>query len=77
MPKKTTPTQQHPKDKNVSRNWMYMAGIGTEMVVVIFLFTFLGRKLDQFLAAETPWMTILMLFIGLASAFYLVYKQLK
>lgn len=54
-----------------------MAGIGTEMVVVIFLFTFLGRKIDQYLLSETPWITILMLFIGLAAAFYLVYKQLK
>jgi ATP synthase protein I len=56
---------------------MKYAGIGTEMVLVIVLFTYLGNWLDQRQPSETPWFTILMLFIGLGAALYLVFKQLK
>jgi ATP synthase protein I len=66
-----------PHQQNKTNAWLKYAGIGTEMVLVIFLFTFIGHRLDKHLQMETPWWTILMLFAGLAFAFYLVYKQLK
>ena len=57
--------------------WAKFMGIGTEMAVAIFLPAFAGSKLDEKLAMQTPWFTIVFLFFGLATAFYLVYKQLK
>jgi F0F1-type ATP synthase assembly protein I len=57
--------------------WMKLAGIGTEMAAAIFTFVFIGQFLDKHFKTTSPWITILMLFIGVAAAFYLVYKQLR
>ncbi len=47
------------------------------MAAAIFISVYLGYRLDKHFHTSTPWMTILMLFVGVSAAFYLVYKQLR
>lgn len=65
------------KNKNGFQTWMRYSAIGTEMAGAVFLGAFGGYKIDQWMNNETPWATILLLFVGLSAGFYIVYKQLK
>lgn len=64
------------KDKSFN-TWVRYSAIGTEMAGAVFLSAFGGHKLDEWMGNKTPWATIILLFVGLSAAFYLVYKQLK
>lgn len=63
--------------KNQFQTWVRYSAIGTEMAAAVFFGSFGGYKIDQWMQNETPWATIVLLFVGLSAAFYLVYKQLK
>jgi F0F1-type ATP synthase assembly protein I len=70
-------TRNRDGKRQTSAQWLKLAAAGTEMAAAIFICVFIGNFIDKRLENATPWMTILMLFIGVAAAFYLVYKQLK
>ncbi|MCO5247548.1 MAG: AtpZ/AtpI family protein [Chitinophagales bacterium] len=59
------------------QTWIKYSNIGVEMASAIFLGAIGGQQLDKKLGNETPWGTIGLLFVGIAVAFYVVYKQLK
>lgn len=65
------------RKRPADRQWLKLAGVGTEMAAAIFICVYIGNYLDKQFENATPWMTICMLFVGVAAAFYLVYKQLK
>jgi len=65
------------KKKNTLNSWLKYSAVGTEMAGAVFLCALGGNKLDQYFQNKTPWATIILLFVGLSAAFYLVYKQLK
>lgn len=67
-----------PKNNKKGFNaWIKYSAIGTEMAVAIVLCTLAGYKIDEWMSNETPFATILLLFVGLSAGFYIVYKQLK
>lgn len=47
-----------------------------EMAAILFVFVFAGKKLDEVVETETPWFTILGVFIGAFAAFYFTLKDL-
>ena len=47
------------------------------MGATIFLFAWLGKKLDAYFEFEKNWMTLLCVLIGLAISLYTVLQQLK
>ena len=69
-PKK--PTQQ---DKDAG-NWLTYSGIAFEMFATIGICTALGFFLDKKLHTQ-PFLVIVFIFIGLALAFFRIYKQLS
>ena len=70
-------------DENDNKNqWMKTyarySGLGLQLLMSILLGFFLGQQVDKWLGLETPWFTILFIFIFfLASMFYLVKSLFK
>ncbi|WP_245536721.1 AtpZ/AtpI family protein [Solitalea canadensis] len=69
--------QTDDKRKALLRSYARYSGMGFQMIGVIGAFAFAGVKLDEKMAAQTPWFTILGCLSGIAISFYLVIKQLK
>lgn len=65
------------KPKNNFHTWVKYTTLGTEMGGAIFICTILGYQIDKWLENELYWSTIVGLFLGLAVAFNLAYKNLK
>ena len=66
-----------PKKDKPLRNWAIFSGIAIQMGATIFLFVWLGKKLDAYFEFEKNWMTLLCVLIGLAISLYTVLQQLK
>jgi uncharacterized membrane protein YfcA len=47
------------------------------MGATIFIFAWLGKKLDAYFDFEKNWMTLLMILIALGVSLYAILKQLK
>ncbi|MEM7101601.1 MAG: AtpZ/AtpI family protein [Bacteroidota bacterium] len=70
-PKKLHHSKKKPSDQSLLR----YSGLAFQLAVTIFLGTFAGRKLDNFLELETHYLTILGAFIGAVAAFYYLTKD--
>ena len=66
-----------PDEKKAFQSWMKYSAIGSEMVAAVFIGAFGGMKIDEWMGNTTPFATVGLLLLGLAAAFYLVFKQLK
>jgi apolipoprotein N-acyltransferase len=64
------------KDKPL-RNWVIFSGLAFQMWATIFIFAWLGKKLDAYFDFEKNWMTLLMILIALGVSLYAILKQLK
>ncbi|MDR9449249.1 MAG: AtpZ/AtpI family protein [Psychroflexus sp.] len=64
------------KDKPL-RNWVIFSGLAFQMGATIFIFAWLGKKLDAYFDFEKNWMTLLMILIALGVSLYAILKQLK
>ena len=51
--------------------------LGIQMVAVILVFLFGGHWLDGRLGLKTPWLTVLGVFIGIAGAIWLLFKETR
>ena len=69
--------QTDDKRKALLRSYARYSGLGFQMIGIIGAFAFGGVKLDERIAAKTPWFTIVGCLTGIAISFYLVIKQLK
>ncbi len=69
MEKPTPPT-----NKQQAKNWVVYSGMAFEMFAIIGVFTGIGFFLDKQFHTQ-PILILLFLFIGLAAAFYRIYKQ--
>ncbi len=66
------------KDKgNQLRKFAVLTGIAFQMGGTIFLFAYIGEKMDSFYQLEEKWFTILFVLLGVAVSLYLVIKQLN
>lgn len=64
------------KDKPL-RKWVIFSGLAFQMGATIFIFAWLGKKLDAYFDFEKNWMTLLMILIALGVSLYAILKQLK
>ena len=76
MSQKGENNKDQKKDKQL-RNWAIFSGIAIQMGATIFIFAWLGKKLDAYFNFEKNWMTLLFVLIGLAISLYTVLQQLK
>ena len=52
----------------------HFAGLGLQLAAVLAVFTYGGHWLDERLGT-TPWLTILMVFLGAGGALYSIYRK--
>lgn len=70
--------QKNPEKKpenNGLRNYARYAGIGTQMIVIILMTVWGGKKLDHHFQLETPVFTIILSLLGVFAAIYTAIKD--
>lgn len=69
--------QQPPKNARQSdRSVLKYATMGTQMLVIMLVFTFGGYKLDHYLGFKAPVFTVSLSLLGIFAALYLTLKDL-
>ena len=65
------------KDPSGWRSNVYIrfSSIGIQMGVIIFIFTWLGIYLDEYLKMETPWMTVVFSLLGVIGSLALIIRE--
>jgi F0F1-type ATP synthase assembly protein I len=65
------------KDSSGWRSNVYIrfSSIGIQMGVIIFIFTWLGIYLDEYLKMETPWMTVVFSLLGVIGSLALIIRE--
>ena len=69
--------KKKPSHKDNFSTWVRYTTLATEMFAAIFLCTIAGYQIDKWMENDLKWSTIIFLFICLAAAFSIVYKQIK
>ena len=61
------------------RSYIYIrfSSIGIQMGAIIFIFTWLGVYLDEYLKMETPWMTIVLSLFGVIGSLVLIIREVS
>lgn len=72
----TSPPKSPKKKPLDNLSMMRYASMGTQMIVIMALFTFGGYKLDQWFHTKIPFITIIMSLLGVVVALYLAVKDL-
>ncbi len=79
--KKNQSTNQTKKGKNNQQEesplkvYARYAGMGTQMLVIILIFVWAGKKLDEHAANKTPVFTAILSLLGVIVALYTVLKD--
>jgi F0F1-type ATP synthase assembly protein I len=77
LPKNQPQPEKNKKDSGSSgRSYMKYSGMAFEMAAILFAFVFIGKKIDERVAFEKPWFTILGVLVGAFAAFYITLKDL-
>tara|TARA_B100000963_G_C22631297_1_gene675071 strand:+ start:2253 stop:2495 length:243 start_codon:yes stop_codon:yes gene_type:complete len=58
-----------------SNVYIRFSSIGIQMGAIIFIFTWLGVYLDEYLKMETPWMTISFSLFGVIGSLTLIIRE--
>lgn len=66
--------QNKPKPHN---RWIVLTGAGIQMGVIIFVMSYLGKKLDLYYETETAWFTLGFVLFGIFASLYLLLQQIK
>ncbi len=78
MSQQNNHNQHNRKDKgNQLKRFAILTGIAFEMGAIIFLFAYIGEKLDAYYELTEKWFTILFVLLGVATSLYMVIKQLN
>ncbi|MFV0304308.1 MAG: AtpZ/AtpI family protein [Moheibacter sp.] len=65
------------KNKNVNK-YLQLTGIAFQMMAVMFMFIWLGRKADEMWnSSDKKYFTMLAALLGLVASLYLTLRQLK
>lgn len=62
-------------DNKENNKWLVYSGMAFEMFAIIGIFTAVGYFIDKKLTTS-PLLTLILLFVGTALAFFRIYKQL-
>lgn len=65
---------EQPKNRN---KWLALVNIPIQMGVIIFLFTWLGKYLDETYPNPNNWYVKVLVVLGVFVALYNVHRQLK
>ena len=60
-----------------SNIYIRFSSIGIQMGAIIFIFTWLGVYLDEYLKMETPWMTIVLSLFGVIGSLVLIIREVS
>ena len=61
--------------KNHAKNYLKYSSMAFQMAAIIFLGTFGGYKLDQYLSLETPVFTLILSILSVITAIYFAIKD--
>ena len=72
-------TNKRPKKKLQLPNYTYLrySNIAFQLIAVVLICFFSGKKLDSLMHNETPWLTITLSTIGIFGTIYLIIKNLS
>lgn len=66
------------KNKNPYTKYLQLTGIAFQMMAIMFVFIWLGKKADEkWGSGETNYYTLIGTLVGLGVSLYLILKQLK
>lgn len=65
------------KKEKPLRKWLALSGIGFQMGATIFLFAWVGKRVDAYFQTEKEWFTIIGVLLGVFISFYSLLKTLK
>lgn len=60
-----------------AKSYARYGALGVQMMVAIVLFVLGGRWLDKTLHQETPWFTVLGVFLGITGALWFLFKETR
>lgn len=66
---------KHTKSSGTLARYAYFSGLGFQMIAIIGLFTYLGYRLDQSYATETPVWTAILSLTGVCLSIYFVIRS--
>lgn len=67
-----------PEKKGKSlKKWAALSGIGFQMGATIFLFAWIGRRVDAYFQTQKEWFTIVGVLFGVFISIYTLLKTLK
>ena len=66
-----------PKKNNKRNDLLKYMGMATQLFVLLFLFLWLGKKLDAYLELEKPVFMLLFILLGLSAYLYKVFKDVS
>jgi len=67
--------ENNDKNKNM-KSYVKYSGVAFQMFIVIALFTWGGKKLDQYLEYQKPTFLVALSLLGVIAAIYIVIKDL-
>ena len=66
-----------PEEKKQLNSYLKFSGIGFQMAATIILFAFLGHWLDGKFETEKPYITLLLMLVGVILSILVLIKQLR
>lgn len=64
-------------ERNTFKRYAALAGIGFQMGAIIYVFSLIGKKLDNRYSSDKPWFTIGAVLLGVIVSGYSVISQLN
>jgi len=64
------------KSKSNSNSYLKYAGLASQLLVLLLVLAWIGKKIDQYFQNETLYFTAFLTVIGLMAFFYKVYLDL-
>ncbi|NUM32658.1 MAG: AtpZ/AtpI family protein [Bacteroidetes bacterium] len=62
-------------DKKSPNSFFKYSGLAFQMIGILLIFTFIGKKTDEYLGFKTPWLTIVCILLALTGIFYKLIKD--
>jgi len=68
---------QHPKKKKQFNKFFKLSGLGIQMGAIIYLFSYLGGKLDSYYQTESKTYTLILVLVGFLLSLFSLIAQLN
>ena len=70
------PEPNQPKKRLADNSYMKYSGMAFQMIAIIFAITYIGKRLNDYLELDPPYVTALFALIAVLAALYLTLKDL-